>query len=96
MGTGVAPPLTRLGKTFHSRSPLDLILRHILLIRRLYQRHALKAFRASVEDEEGHKADCILALRPVQALKIHSHPSPLENLLPAKLPGFTLRERIKW
>jgi len=27
----------------------------------LDQRHALKALRASVGDEEGHKADCILA-----------------------------------
>ncbi len=27
----------------------------------LCQRHAFKAFRASVGDEEGHKADCILA-----------------------------------
>ncbi len=26
----------------------------------LYQRHALKALRASVGDEEGHKGDCIL------------------------------------
>ena len=33
----------------------------------LDQRHALKAFWASVRDEEGHKADCILALRPGQA-----------------------------
>ncbi len=26
----------------------------------LYQRHALKAFRALVGDEEGHKTDCVL------------------------------------
>ncbi len=58
----------------------------------LYQRHALKAFRASVEDEEVHKKDCILALRAGQALKFHSlHPS-LEYLLPIPLPGLNLRE----
>jgi len=28
----------------------------------LYQRHALKAFRAFVGDVEGHKKDCILAV----------------------------------
>jgi len=31
------------------------------LVLRLYQRHALKAVRASVGDEEGHEAICILA-----------------------------------
>ncbi len=41
----------------------------------LYQRHALKAFRASVGDVEGHKMDCILALRAGQVLKIHSLPT---------------------
>jgi hypothetical protein len=38
----------------------------------LYKHHALKALRASVGDVEGHKVDCILALRTGQALKIHS------------------------
>jgi len=39
----------------------------------LYQRHALKAFRASVGDVEGHKADCIFAqwvLQPIKSSKI--------------------------
>jgi len=48
----------------------------------LYQRHALKAFRASVGDEDGHKADCILALRAGQALKFHSYLSPLKTIAP--------------
>ncbi len=45
----------------------------------LYQRHALKAFRASVGDVEGHKADCILVQRAGQALKIYSYLSPLKT-----------------
>ncbi len=61
----------------------------------LYQRHALKGFWASVGDEEGHKADCILALRAGQALKFHSLLTP-ENLLPIPLPGINLIEYIKW
>ena len=40
------------------------------LILRRYQRHALEAFRASVGDEEGHEADCILAREGEQANKI--------------------------
>ncbi len=32
--------------------PLSLTLGHILLVHRLYQRHVLKAFGASVGDEE--------------------------------------------
>ena len=35
----------------------------------LNQRHALKTFRASVGDEEGHKADCILAREGEQPIK---------------------------
>jgi len=43
---------------------------------------------------EGHKKDCILALRAGQALKIYSlHPS-LEYLLPIPVPGLTLRGKI--
>jgi len=42
---------------------------------RMYQRHALKAFRAFVGDEDGHKMDCVLALRAGQVLKIHSLPT---------------------
>jgi len=61
----------------------------------LYQRHPLKAFRASVGDENSYKADCILALRAGQVLKIHSLPTSPENLLPIPLPGITLREQIK-
>ncbi len=35
----------------------------------LNQRHALKTFRASVGDEEGHRADCILAQWVLQPMK---------------------------
>ncbi len=58
----------------------------------LYQRHALKAFRASVGDENSYKADCILVQKAGQALKIYSYLSPLENLLPILLPSLNLRE----
>ena len=39
---------------------------------RLDQRHALKAFRASVGDVEGHKSDCILAWEGAQLGKAGS------------------------
>lgn len=48
--------------------PFDFPLGHILLVQRLYQRHALKAFRAFVRDEEGHVADCILIWLVLQIL----------------------------
>ncbi len=48
---------------------LSLTLGHVLLIQGLYQRHALKAFRASVGDEEGHRVDCVLAQWVLQHLK---------------------------
>jgi len=35
----------------------------------LNQRHALETFRAFVGDEEGHKADCILAQWVLQPMK---------------------------
>ena len=74
--------------------PLGLTLWHILLIQRLYQGHAFKAFRASVGDEDSHKADCILALRAGQAEKTVKFTPPLhhENLLSVRLPGINLIE----
>jgi hypothetical protein len=93
---------TNYTQTINSRFAVTILSRFLASTRwplkgstpmlRLDQRHTLKAFRASVGDEEGHKADCILVQKAGQALKIHSYLSPLENLLPISLPSLNLRE----
>ena len=55
----------------------------------LYQRHALKASRASVGDENSYKADCILVQKAGQALKIHSYLSPLKTYCPSRFRALT-------
>jgi len=47
------------------------------LVLGLDQGNALKAFRASVGDEEGHEADCILAREGEQAEKTVKFTTPL-------------------
>jgi len=50
----------------------------------LYQRHALKAVRASVGDKEGHKRDCILTglacAKQIEKKKALNAPIPMEEI----------------